>query len=83
MNHELEAFITQATLEVDRDLSLPANSLVDATALPEMNEKVTLKTLRCTLIHILWQQYQRSTYNIRKSYVSTKKWLSKRRPSRY
>ena len=45
MDPELEAFITQAMLEVERDLSLPTNSLVDATPLPEMKEKVTLKTL--------------------------------------
>ena len=49
MDPELEAFITQATLEVERDLSLPANSLVDATPLPEMKEKVTLKTLEVRL----------------------------------
>ena len=49
MNDELEAFITQAMLEVERDLSLPAHSLVDATPLPEMKEKVTLKTLEVRL----------------------------------
>lgn len=49
MDPELEAFITQAMLEVERDLSLPANSLVDATPLPEMKEKVTLKTLEVRL----------------------------------
>ena len=36
-------------LEVERDLSLPANSLVDTTPLPEMKEKVTLKTLEVRL----------------------------------
>ena len=36
-------------LEVERDLFLPANSLVDATPLPEMKEKVTLKTLEVRL----------------------------------
>ena len=49
MDPELEAFITQAMLEVERDLSLPTNSLVDATPLPEMKEKVTLKTLEVCL----------------------------------
>ena len=49
MDPELEAFITQAMLEVERDLSLPANSLVDATPLPEMKEKVTPKTLEVRL----------------------------------
>ena len=49
VNDELEAFITQAMLEVERDLSLPANSMVDATPLPEMKEKVTLKTLEVRL----------------------------------
>ena len=49
MDPKLEAFITQAMLEVERDLSLPANSLVDATPLPEMKEKVTLKTLEVRL----------------------------------
>ena len=49
MDPELEAFITQAMLEVERDLSLPANSLVDATPLAEMKEKVTLKTLEVRL----------------------------------
>ena len=44
-----EAFITQAMLEVETDLSLPANSLVHATPLPEMKEKVTLKTLEVRL----------------------------------
>ena len=44
-----EAFIIQAMLEVERDLSLPANSLVHATPLPEMKEKVTLKTLEVRL----------------------------------
>ena len=45
MDPELEAFITQAM----RDLCLPANSLVAATPLPEMKEKVTLKTLEVHL----------------------------------
>ena len=49
MDPELEAYITQAMLEVERDLSLPANSLVAATPLPEMKEKVTLKTLEVRL----------------------------------
>ena len=49
MDPELEAFTTQTMLEVERDLFLPANSLVDATPLPEMKEKVTLKMLEARL----------------------------------
>ena len=49
MDPELEAFITQAVLEVERDSSLPANSLVDATPLPEIKDKITLKTLEVRL----------------------------------
>ena len=36
-------------LEAERDFSLPANSLVDATPLPEINEKVRLKIMEIRL----------------------------------
>ena len=48
-DRELEALITQAMLEVERGLSLPANSLVDVTPLPEINEKKTLKKMEVCL----------------------------------
>ena len=49
MDPELEAFITQAMLEVERDLSLPNNSLVDETPLPKIREGVRLKTMEVQL----------------------------------
>ena len=42
---ELEASISQAFREVERDLSLPSNSLVDETSLPKIKEGVILKTM--------------------------------------
>ena len=82
MDPELEAFITQAMLEVERDLSLPANSLVDATPLTEMKEKITLKTLEVRLDPHFKATAPAKPNNIRKSYVSAKKWPSKKRRSR-
>ena len=49
MEHELDAFITQTMLEVESDFSLPANFLVDATPLPETNEKLRLKIMEVRL----------------------------------
>ena len=42
---ELEASISQAFREVERDLSLPSNSLDDETSLPKIKEGVILKTM--------------------------------------
>ena len=46
---ELEASISQASREVDRDLSLPNNSLVDETPLPKIRDGVKLKTMEVQL----------------------------------
>ena len=40
---ELETSISQALREVERDLSLPNNSLVDETPLPKMRDGVTME----------------------------------------
>ena len=42
---QLEAFISQALREVERDLSLPGNSLVDETPLPKISGEVRLKSM--------------------------------------
>ena len=46
---ELEASISQALREVERDLSLPKNSLVDETPLPKIRDGVKLKTMEVQL----------------------------------
>ena len=46
---ELEASISQALREVERDLSLPNNSLVDETPLPKIRDGVRLKTMEVQL----------------------------------
>ena len=48
-HRELEAFISQALLEVERDLSLPNNSLVDNTPSLKINREVTLKKVEVQL----------------------------------
>ena len=40
MEHELDAFITQAMLEVERDFSLPANSTANYTATRNQRLKI-------------------------------------------
>ena len=45
MDKQLEATISQAFREVERDLSLPGNSLVDETPLPKITEQVRLKSM--------------------------------------
>ena len=42
---QLEATISQALREVERDLSLPGNSLVDKTPLPKITGQVRLKSM--------------------------------------
>ena len=42
---ELEASISQAFREVERDLSLPSNSLVDEIPLPKISGEVRLKSM--------------------------------------
>ena len=42
---ELEASISKALREVERDLSLPGNSLVDETPLPKISGQVRLKSM--------------------------------------
>ena len=42
---QLEASISQAFREVERDLSLPGNSLVDETPLPKITGQVRLKSM--------------------------------------
>ena len=44
-NKDLEASISQALMEVEKDHSLPNNSLVDDTRLPKIREGVRLKTM--------------------------------------
>ena len=44
-NKQLEALISQALREVERDLSLPNNSLFDETPLPKISEEVRLKSM--------------------------------------
>ena len=46
---QLETSISQALLQVERDLSLPNNSLVDETPLPKIREGVRLKTMEVQL----------------------------------
>ena len=46
---ELEASISQALKEVERDLSLPNSSLVDETPLPKIIDGVRLKTIEVQL----------------------------------
>ena len=50
---QLEAFISQALREVERDLSLPGNSLVDETPLPKISGGVRLKPMVVLLNQIL------------------------------
>ena len=45
MDKQLEASISQALLQVEKDLSLPCNSLVDKTPLPEIRGEVILKSM--------------------------------------
>jgi len=42
---ELEASISKALREVERDLTLPGNSLVDETPLPKISGQVRLKSM--------------------------------------
>ena len=42
---ELESSISQVFREVERDLSLPGNSLVDETPLPKISGEVRLKSM--------------------------------------
>ena len=42
---QLEATISQALREVERDLSLPGNSLVDETSLPKITAQGRLKSM--------------------------------------
>ena len=42
---QLEATISQAFREVERDLSLPGNSLVDESPLPKITGQVRLKSM--------------------------------------
>ena len=42
---ELEASISKALREVERDLSLPGNSLVDETPLPKISGQVRLNSI--------------------------------------
>ena len=46
---ELEIFISQALLEVERDLSLPHNTLVNETPSPKINGDVRLKNMKVQL----------------------------------
>ena len=46
---QLETSISQALLQVERDLSLPNNSLVNDTPLPKIREGVRLKTTEVQL----------------------------------
>ena len=48
-DNELEASISQALREVERDLSLPNNSLVDEAPLPKIRDGVRLKTIEVQL----------------------------------
>ena len=48
-DNELEASISQALREVERDLSLPNNSLVDEAPLPKIRDGVRLKTMAVQL----------------------------------
>ena len=50
---ELEAFISQALREVERDLSLPGDSLVDETPLPKISGGARLKPMVVLLNQIL------------------------------
>ena len=45
IDKQLEASISQALLQVEKDLSLPGNSLVDETPLPEIRGEVRLKSM--------------------------------------
>ena len=53
---ELEASISQALREVERDLSLANNSSVDETPLPKIRDGVKLKTMEVQLNKISWQE---------------------------
>ena len=50
---ELEASISKALREVERDLSLPGNSLVDETPLPKISGQVRLKSM----VVLLYQNF--------------------------
>ena len=58
---ELEAFILQALLEVETDLSLLNNSLVDNTPSPSIKREVTLRNVEVQLdqnfMASAWQAY--------------------------
>ena len=44
-DRELEASISQALREVEKDLSLPGNSFVDETPLPKISGEVGVKSM--------------------------------------
>ena len=44
-DNQLEVLVSQALREVERDLSLPNNSLVDETPLPKISGEVRLKSM--------------------------------------
>ena len=48
-DQQTELWIERALGEVERDLSLPNNSLVDETPLPKIREGVRLKTMEVQL----------------------------------
>ena len=50
MDKELDASISQALREVERDLSLPNNLLVDKTLLTKIREGVRQKTMEVQLV---------------------------------
>ena len=49
LDQQTELWIERALGEVERDLSLPNNSLVDETQLPKIREGVRLKTMEVQL----------------------------------
>ena len=61
---ELEASISQALREVERDLSLANNSSVDETPLPKIRDGVKLKTMEVQLNKISWQECPTTSSNI-------------------
>ena len=78
---ELETFISQALLEVERFLSLPNNSLVDETPLPKIREGVRLKMMEVQLDQTFMGRAPDNLIKHSREQNSTKELPSKKKPS--
>ena len=78
---ELEASISQALREDERDLSLPNKSLVDETPLTKIRDGVKLKMMEVQLDQNFMQECPTTSSNIPGSLNYAKELPSKTKPS--